>query len=114
MRILAVLLLLPGFAWAHALLEGAVPPVGSTVATAPTELQLRFSEGIEPRFTKISVTAASGTAVSVGTLHVDPSDNHRLLVPLPKLAAGTYMISWHAVSVDTHRSLGSYRFTVLP
>ncbi len=96
------------------MLEEAVPPVGSTVASAPAELQLNFSEAIEPHFTKVAVGGPGGTTVAVGALHVDPSDDKRLLVPVPKLVPGKYTVVWHAVSVDTHRTQGSYHFTVAP
>jgi methionine-rich copper-binding protein CopC len=114
LALIAGVLLVPGMAWAHAMLEGAVPPVGGTVAVAPGELHLHFSEGVEPRFTKVAVATAAGAEVPVGPFHVDPADNKELLVPLPKLGAGTYTVTWRAVAVDTHRSRGSYRFTVAP
>jgi methionine-rich copper-binding protein CopC len=107
-------LLVPCFAWAHAMLEEAVPPVGSTVAAAPSELQLNFSESIEPRFTRVAVSGPGGAKVAVGALHVDPADDKRLLVPVAKLVPGIYTIVWHAVSVDTHRTQGTYHFTVAP
>ena len=38
-----------------------------------------------------------------------------LHVPLgQKLKAGVYVVSWHVVSVDTHKTSGSYKFTVAP
>jgi methionine-rich copper-binding protein CopC len=110
----ALLLLVPGLARAHAMLEGAVPPVGGTVPSAPPELRLSFSEGIEPRFTTVSLAASAGAPPEVGTLRTDPADAHLLLVPVGKLAPGTYTVTWHAVSVDTHRTQGTYRFTVAP
>jgi methionine-rich copper-binding protein CopC len=109
-----MLLFVPGLAWAHAMLEEAVPPVGSTVASTPAELQLNFSESIEPHFTKVAVSGPGGTKVAVGALHVDPADDKRLLVPVPALVPGIYTIVWHAVSVDTHRTQGTYHFTVAP
>ncbi len=112
MRTLVLLCLLPGAALAHAQLDQAVPPVGSTVAAAPAELQLRFDEAIEPRFSKVTVTDAAGASVAGGAPHADPADPARLLVPVGALAAGTYTVTWQAVSVDTHRTQGSYRFTV--
>jgi methionine-rich copper-binding protein CopC len=33
-------------------------------------------------------------------------------VALPKLPPGVYTVNWVAVSVDTHRSQGEYKFTV--
>ena len=42
-------------AFAHAQLEKATPAVGGTVAS-PSEIRLEFSEGVEPKFSKISAT----------------------------------------------------------
>ncbi len=112
--LLALAVLFPVSAWAHAQLEEAVPPVGSTVAAAPAELQMSFSEGLEPRFCKVAVTAASGASVNNGALHVDPADAKHLFVPVSKLAPGVYTVTWHAVSVDTHKTQGTYHFTVSP
>jgi methionine-rich copper-binding protein CopC len=47
-------------------------------------------------------------------MHGDPGDAERLEVPLRKLGPGTYTVHWRAVSVDTHRTQGTYRFTVAP
>ena len=46
-------------AFAHAQLEKASPPVGGTVASA-SEIRLTFSEGVEPKFSKVSVTGPGG------------------------------------------------------
>ena len=46
-------------AFAHAQLEKATPAVGGTVASA-SEIRLEFSEGVEPKFTKVSVTGPGG------------------------------------------------------
>ena len=106
--------LLPCAAFAHAMLDSASPPVGSTVHTAPAALQLDFSESVEPRFSKVVVSGPGGVAVNTGALHTDPADAKHLLVPVAHLPSGTYVVTWHAVSVDTHRTQGSYRFTIAP
>ena len=44
---------LPAFApgaVAHPYIHRAIPAVGSTVATSPTEMDCRFTEELEPRF----------------------------------------------------------------
>jgi methionine-rich copper-binding protein CopC len=110
--ILAALLLAPGVASAHARLQNAVPAAGSTVLHAPAELTLSYSEGIEPSFSKVAVNDAAGTRMDQGTPHVDPQNNAHLLVPVKPLPRGTYKVVWHAVSVDAHKSQGSYSFTV--
>ena len=112
--VLVASLVLPTLAAAHAMLEKATPPVGGTVHAAPAELQLGFSEAIEPRFSKVAVTGPGDAAVNAGALHTDPADPKHLLVPVAGLPPGTYTVTWHAVSVDTHRTEGRYRFTVAP
>ena len=111
--ILAALLLAPAAASAHAMLEGATPSAGSTVAQAPAELALTYSESIEPRFSKVAVTNATGARLDQGNLRVDPHDATHLIVPVKPLPPGSYTVTWHAVSVDAHRTQGSYHFKVI-
>ena len=106
--------LAPVMAQAHAQLERAVPPVGSTVRAAPAELELDFSEGVEPRFSSFVVSGAAGEAVHAGAVHTAPGQAGHVLVPVGQLAPGTYTVTWHVVSVDTHKTQGTYRFTVAP
>ena len=101
-------------AFSHALLRGAIPPVGSTVAAAPAEVVLTFSEGVEPRFSTIAVQDAAGAKVDAGDPHLVNGDGKRLAVPLKATSPGVYTVIWHATSVDTHRTEGTFRFTVKP
>ena len=101
-------------AFAHAQLEKATPPVGGTVASA-SELRLTFSEGVEPRFSGVTLTASGGANVSLGAPKVEGNDQRVLIVPIVKaLAAGAYTVHWRAVSVDTHHTQGTFQFTVKP
>ncbi len=101
-------------AFAHAQLEKATPSVGSTVASA-AEIRLKFSEGVEPRFSGIALASEGGAAVPLGPPSVDPADNSVLIAKVGKtLPAGVYTVTWHAVSVDTHKTQGSFSFTVKP
>ena len=67
-------------AFAHAQLEKATPPVGGTVASA-SEIRLEFSEGVEPKFTKVSLTGPGG-AVPLGAGNTEPSNQAVLTVPI--------------------------------
>jgi copper resistance protein C len=101
-------------AFAHAHLQSQTPAANST-ATAPKELRLNFSEGVEDQFTKVTLTTDSGAAVAVKSIATDPADKKILIVtPAAPLSAGQYKVQWHAVSVDTHKSDGSYSFKVSP
>ncbi|MBV8428843.1 MAG: copper homeostasis periplasmic binding protein CopC [Hyphomicrobiales bacterium] len=100
---------------AHAVLVKAAPPVGGTVSASPSDIRITFSEGVEPRFSKISVAGADGHAVETGAASVDPSNPAILIVPLKTaLQPGAYKVTWHAVSVDTHATQGNFSFTVKP
>ena len=100
-------------AFAHAQLEKAAPAVGGTVA-GPSEIRLEFSEGVEPKFSKVSVTGPGG-AVPLGVAKTEPSNQAVLIVPISKpLSAGAYKVHWQAVSVDTHHTQGTFEFIVKP
>jgi hypothetical protein len=99
---------------AHAFLEHALPPVGSETATPPHQIVLTFTEGVEPLFSTIGLRDARGTALVVGKPHTEPGDNRKLVVDIPTLSVGRYSVIWHAASVDTHKTEGSYQFTITP
>ena len=101
-------------AFSHALLRHTEPPVGATVKTAPAELVLIFSEEIEPGFSRVTVTGPQGARVDTGTLRTDPKDATHLLAAVRTLGPGSYQVEWHITSVDTHKTQGSYHFTVQP
>ena len=100
-----------GPALAHAHLRSSVPAADSTV-TAPAEVAITYSEGVEPRFSVIEVKDPAGKRVDKQDPHTAPSDNKVLRVGLPQLAPGTYTVEWHATAVDTHKTDGSFTFTV--
>lgn len=98
-------------AFAHAHLKSSTPAPDSTV-TAPADLRLSFSEGVEATFTKVSLSK-DGTEVAIKGLETPDADKKTLVVtPAAPLAAGTYTVQWNAVSVDTHKSEGTYSFKV--
>jgi len=101
-----------GAAFAHAQLEKATPAVGGTVAP-PNEIRLEFSEGVEPKFTKVTLTAPGGAAAPLGAPTAEAGHQNVLIVPIAKsLAPGVYTVHWRAVSVDTHHTQGDFNFTV--
>lgn len=99
---------------AHAELERATPGVGSTVASAPAQVVLQFSEPIEAAFSRVEVTDSAGRRVDKGDGRPDPTDRSRMRVSLQPLAPGTYRVNWHVLSSDTHRTEGDFTFTVKP
>ncbi len=101
-----------GAASAHAFLEHAVPSVGSTVSGAPAELELSFTQDIVPALSGVKVASSGGGAIAAAK---PTSGGNTLRLRLGRaLPPGTYTVTWHVVSVDTHPTSGSYKFTVAP
>ena len=99
---------------AHAFLDHAMPPVGATLAASPPILRLFFTQQIEPLFSGVEVATAAGSPVKIGPAAVAPANPAALLVTLPPLTPGRYRVIWHIVSVDTHRTEGSYALPIQP
>jgi copper resistance protein C len=94
---------------AHAFLDHASPLAGSSVATAPHEVSLWFTQNLEPAFSTVEVTDASGGRVDQGKAQVS---GNVMRISLKPLSPGSYRVSWHALSVDTHKTEGSFSFRV--
>jgi methionine-rich copper-binding protein CopC len=109
--VVALLLASPA-AFAHAHLQSAIPPADATVDKSPAAVILTFTEALEARFSSIEVKDAAGKRVDDGKPHSEGGDAKRLSVGVAKLAPGVYTVDWHATSVDTHRTEGSFHFTV--
>jgi methionine-rich copper-binding protein CopC len=101
-------------ALAHAFLDRADPAVGATLTMAPTEVTITFTEGLEPDFSSLAVEDETGQRVDLGDAHTAPDDATRFSVGLKPLKPGNYKVLWRATSVDTHKTSGSYSFTVTP
>lgn len=103
-----------GPALAHAFLDTADPAVGSTVKAAPPIVTITFTEALEPSFSSITVKDETGERVDLDDAHVVPDDPTRFAVDLKPLKPGSYKVNWRVTSVDTHKTSGSFNFTVAP
>jgi len=101
--------LAPGIARAHAFLDHASPLVGSTVASAPRELSLWFTQNLEPAFSSVEVDDSSGARVDLGKPQISANT---MRVGLKPLKPGSYKVHWHVLSVDTHTTEGNFTFHV--
>jgi methionine-rich copper-binding protein CopC len=110
----STMLLLSGTmaAFAHAHLVRATPAAGGTVQAAPTEVMLRFSEKLEPKFSSVVVRDSAGKQVSKGEATVDKTDRMVIRASLQPLEPGVYKVEWRAMSADTHKINGDFTFKV--
>jgi methionine-rich copper-binding protein CopC len=114
--LMAALSVLPVEVAAHARLKRANPAVGGVVAAAavPAELQVWFTEKLEPALSTIQVLDASGTRMDRGDVRIDLEDQTQLRVTLLPLLPGRYRVIWRVVSTDTHLTSGAFPFRVDP
>ena len=105
---------LPAAAFAHAALLRTVPEASGTVNVPPRQLELTYSEPVEPRFAIVSVTDVAGRQKTAGAPRRSPASPDTLLVPLKKVPEGWYLVYWRAISVDGHPVRGAFTFAVGP
>ncbi len=96
-------------AQAHAHLDHASPAVGATVPTAPRDITLWFTQNLEALFSTVEVFDGSGGRVDEGKPNIN---GNSMRVALKPLSPGTYRVHWHALSVDTHTTEGTFTFQV--
>ena len=100
--------------WAHAFLDHASPAVGSSVPTSPPNVTLWFTQDLEQAFSDVTVTNKAGQRVDLGNTRIPPGSPAELQIGLKPLPPGTYLVSWHVVSVDTHPTEGTFTFEIKP
>ena len=102
-------LLVANEASAHAFLDRAAPRVGNKVATPPHEVTLWFTQKLEPAFSNVTVTNAAGQRVDTGKPRFSGT---QMSISLRPGGTGTYHVTWHVLSVDTHTTDGNFTFQV--
>lgn len=95
-------------AFAHAVLLETQPADRAILASAPHEVRLRFNEIVTPTLVKILHADGKSVAGSGQFSAVDTT----VILPLPVLPAGTYVVSYRVTSADSHPVGGSIIFGV--
>jgi methionine-rich copper-binding protein CopC len=96
---------------AHSFPEQETPAAGETVATAPTQISIKYDAPIEKLFNSLHVLDAAGQDKAIGAPQVS-EDGHELTVAVGALSPGQYTVRWRVVCIDTHHTEGSFSFTV--
>jgi putative copper export protein/methionine-rich copper-binding protein CopC len=98
---LALLLLLPALASAHAELTAPTAPD----AVADGQVRLLFDAPVETEFLRVQARDADGRVVS-GPPRVDPADDQAVLLPVEEGATPAIVV-WRVLSTDGHVTSGS-------
>ncbi|WP_165452775.1 CopD family protein [Paenibacillus thalictri] len=94
---------------AHANMERSSPLADAELNESPNEIRIKFTEPIDPKFADLKVENAAGTAVKG---EIRSEQNIWLIYKIPKLNKGVYTVKWQVLSVDTHVTDGSFRFSI--
>ena len=109
----AVVTGVPRLAAAHALVLESSPRSDEVVTVSPQRIFLRFNSRIEKALSRVTLTGPAGRAVPLPVAAPDPPPNH-LVVPVPPLEPGQYLVRWKVLSADGHVTEGTFRFAVAP
>jgi copper resistance protein C len=110
--VVAGMVLVSAPAWAHAKLQTAFPAAGATLDVAPKEISLSFNEKLEGAFSSVKLADSAGQDIGTAKSHLDPANSSMLILDLPNLKPGTYVVHWTVVGQDSHRIKDEYKFTV--
>jgi copper resistance protein C len=97
-----------GIARAHAHLHSSTPVNHSTLLVAPKAISLEFEESV--RLTSLSIRKGDGETHKIGPLPATESKTFAL--PLPAIDAGSYVVTWRALSADGHVMFATIQFSV--
>jgi copper transport protein len=98
---------------AHAVLLRSNPQANAVLDKPPVQVELFFSESLEPTLSTINVIDSNNLSVDAGDVRVDPSDSKRMTVTMHLLQNGVYTVSWKALSaIDGHQAVGTFPFAV--
>lgn len=110
---LAVLLLSPASALAHATLEETEPARDAQLAHAPSQVVLRFDETVDASLGAVQVFDSAGKTVQAGTAFHPGGDGSKVAVRLPAdLPDGGYTVTYRVISADSHPVSGGLSFAV--
>ena len=122
LRLLPVVLLaLPGAALAHAHLTESTPADGAVLSAPPSQIELHYSEAIEPRFSTFSLhrlEAADDDNPRMAPEHrlgdtgADDGNTGITLPVAEELPPGHYALAWEILAADGHTTRGVVRFSL--
>jgi copper transport protein len=100
----------------HAQYDHSNPPANARLSSGhpPTQVQVWFTEQVDPNFSKLAVFNQQRRDVDLGNSHMAPNDPYSLIISLhPGLPDGAYTVVFHTVSAeDGHEVTSGFSFVV--
>ncbi len=104
-----------GSASAHSVVVESSPKDKEVLSRAPAEVMMRFSAKIERSLTRVSLSTGNGQTIPLPAATEKAAGNtpDRLVIPLPSLQPGEYLLRYKVLSTDGHATTGILRFSVV-
>ncbi|MGE5335437.1 MAG: copper resistance protein CopC, partial [Nitrososphaerota archaeon] len=98
---------------AHAVLVRSDPPADAILNAPPSHITMWFSEEINPLTSRAVVVDTANREVDNRDAHVSGDNAKEMVVTVPLLKAGTYVVVWRTQSADDgHITGGSFIFRI--
>ncbi|WP_196139315.1 copper resistance CopC family protein [Aliikangiella sp. G2MR2-5] len=94
---------------AHSKLIASEPADGSVADASPEKLKLTFSSKV--RLIKVEMKDMEGENVEMAFM-LSPIASENFEIPLPRLLAKKYRVSWVAMGKDSHKMNGEFSFEI--
>ncbi len=108
--VLAAPAVMPGSAFAHAVVVKAQPALDQQVAAGPLSIRLEFNARIDKERSTLQLTAPDG---SKSEIRMDPDGEPNVVTATTgALAPGAYSLRWQVLAIDGHITRGDIPFTV--
>ncbi|HET7701270.1 MAG TPA: copper resistance protein CopC [Candidatus Limnocylindria bacterium] len=114
LAVIAAVALAGSTALGHAAYVRSNPASDARLVRSPAEVRVTFSEPPDPRGSDVAVLASpAGVRADRGDVRLATDEANTLIVGLPPLAEGGYLVSWTALStVDGHETRGTFAFVI--
>jgi methionine-rich copper-binding protein CopC len=109
---LAAMTMLSAPAAAHTFLDHATPAADASLAAAPAQLVLVFTDPLEGDEVKIELFDAAGHRLASNADKSAVLKDDTVTIPLPKLPPGDYRVTWLVNPAPGHQTSGDYHFKI--
>jgi methionine-rich copper-binding protein CopC len=100
-------------AWSHAEMVTSSPAAGAVLTKAPSEIRAWFDDELTVKGSTLRLYDAHSKLLATGGVDPKVSKHDVMRIASPHLAAGGYLVRWHAVSADDNKvTEGSFRFSI--
>jgi copper transport protein len=97
---------------AHPYLLSSNPTSGAILASAPSQLDINYTEGLDRPYCSMVLIAPDGHHVDTHQVSADAPTQLAVVPDQPLDEQGTYAVNWTAVGDDGHTVIGTFGFSI--